>query len=66
MASETLTYNVVSDTSARITMLVTDRATLPKLVAKRIVDGAGHFVPHEKSEAVGAALLDLLASTKDA
>jgi pimeloyl-ACP methyl ester carboxylesterase len=47
-------------------MFVTDRATLPKLVAKRIVDGAGHFVPHEKPEAVGAALLDLLASTKDA
>jgi pimeloyl-ACP methyl ester carboxylesterase len=41
-----------------------DRATLPKIVDKRIVAGAGHFVPHEKPEAVAAALLDLLAATK--
>lgn len=40
-----------------------ERATFPKLVDKRIVDGAGHFVPHEKPEAVASALLDVLRAT---
>lgn len=42
----------------------TDRARFPRLVDKRIVEGAGHFLPHEKPEAVAAALLDVLAATK--
>jgi len=41
-----------------------ERAVLPMIIDKRIVEGAGHFVPHEKPEAVAAALLDLLAATK--
>ncbi len=41
-----------------------DRAVLPKLLDKRIVDGAGHFVPHEKPDAVASALLDALSATK--
>ena len=41
-----------------------ERATLPRIIAKRIVEGAGHFVPHEKPDAVAAALLDALAATK--
>jgi pimeloyl-ACP methyl ester carboxylesterase len=41
-----------------------ERATFPKLVDKRIVDGAGHFVPHEKPEAVASALLDVLHATE--
>ncbi|HWF83215.1 MAG TPA: alpha/beta hydrolase [Vicinamibacterales bacterium] len=41
-----------------------ERATLPKIIDKRIVDGAGHFVPHEKPEAVATALLDVLHATK--
>jgi len=41
-----------------------DRALFPKLVDKRIVAGAGHFVPHEKPEAVAAALLDVLGAGK--
>src|SRR6185503_9281705 len=41
-----------------------EREVLPKIVAKRIVDGAGHFVPHEKPEAVASALLELLGTTK--
>jgi pimeloyl-ACP methyl ester carboxylesterase len=41
-----------------------ERATMPKLIDKRIVEGAGHFVPHEKPEAVASALLDLLGATK--
>jgi pimeloyl-ACP methyl ester carboxylesterase len=40
-----------------------ERATMPKLIDKRIVEGAGHFVPHEKPEAVASALLDLLGAT---
>ena len=41
-----------------------DRAVLPKIVDKRIVEGAGHFVPHEKPEAFASALLDLLGAAK--
>jgi len=41
-----------------------DRASFPNLVAKRVVDGAGHFVPHEKPEPVASALLDVLAASK--
>ena len=41
-----------------------ERTTLSKLVDKRIVEGAGHFVPHEKPEAVASAILDVLAATK--
>jgi len=48
--------------SAEIT--AADRATFPKLLGKRVVEGAGHFVPHEKPEAVASALLEVLAATK--
>jgi pimeloyl-ACP methyl ester carboxylesterase len=41
-----------------------ERATLPKLIDKRVIEGAGHFVPHEKPEAVASALLDVLSATK--
>jgi pimeloyl-ACP methyl ester carboxylesterase len=41
-----------------------DRATMPKLIAKRIVEGAGHFVPHEKPEAMASAIADALAATR--
>jgi len=37
-----------------------DRAIFPKLVDRRIVPGAGHFLPREKPEAVSSALLELL------
>jgi pimeloyl-ACP methyl ester carboxylesterase len=40
-----------------------DRAVFTKLVAKRTVDGAGHFVPHEKPEPVAAAVLDALKAS---
>ena len=41
-----------------------ERAIMTKLVDKRIVEGAGHFVPHEKPEPVAQAVLDVLAATK--
>ena len=34
------------------------------LVDKRIVEGAGHFLPREKPEAVVSALLDVLRATR--
>jgi len=40
-----------------------DRATLPKIVDKRIIEGAGHFLPHEKPEAMTTAILDVLAAS---
>ena len=41
-----------------------ERTMLPMLIDKRIVEGAGHFVPHEKPEALASALLDALGATK--
>ena len=41
-----------------------ERAVLPRLVAHRIVAGAGHFLPREKPEAVSSALLDLLKGNR--
>ena len=38
-----------------------ERALFPKLLARRVVPGAGHFVPHEKPDAVAAALIDAIA-----
>jgi len=37
-----------------------ERSVMTKLLDKRIVEGAGHFVPHEKPEPVAQAILDLL------
>jgi pimeloyl-ACP methyl ester carboxylesterase len=37
-----------------------EKTALPNLVARRVIAGAGHFLPHEKPEAVSSALLDLL------
>ena len=41
-----------------------ERNAFTKLVARRVVPGAGHFVPHEKPEAVAAALLEVLAASQ--
>ena len=38
-----------------------ERAVFTALVARRVVAGAGHFMPREKPEAVSGALLELLA-----
>ena len=41
-----------------------DRASFTRLVARRIVAGAGHFLPREKPDAVSSAILELLAATR--
>jgi pimeloyl-ACP methyl ester carboxylesterase len=40
-----------------------ERRVFPRLVAKRIVARAGHFVPHEMPESVAAALIDVIAAS---
>jgi pimeloyl-ACP methyl ester carboxylesterase len=40
-----------------------ERAALPGLVARRVVDGVGHFMPRERPDIVSTALLELLART---
>jgi pimeloyl-ACP methyl ester carboxylesterase len=40
----------------------TERAVFPSLVARRVIPGAGHFLPREKPDAVATALLELLKS----
>ena len=37
-----------------------ERTVFPSLIARRVIPGAGHFMPREKPEAVSSALLDLL------
>jgi pimeloyl-ACP methyl ester carboxylesterase len=51
-----------TDPLARPTPEVTpaERAVFPALVARRVIPGAGHFLPREKPEAVSSALLELL------
>jgi pimeloyl-ACP methyl ester carboxylesterase len=41
-----------------------ERALFTKLIARRIVAGAGHFLPREKPETVSSAMLELLDATK--
>ncbi len=41
-----------------------ERMSFPRLVARRVVEGAGHFVPHEKPEPVAAALIEVLGASK--
>lgn len=38
-----------------------ERAMFPSLRARRVIEGAGHFLPREKPEAVSSAMLELLA-----
>lgn len=38
-------------------------STFAKLVARRVIDGAGHFMPRERPDAVSGALLELLKSS---
>lgn len=38
-----------------------ERAVFPNLIARRVIAGAGHFMPREKPEAVSGALLELMA-----
>jgi pimeloyl-ACP methyl ester carboxylesterase len=40
-----------------------ERTSFPRLVARRVVEGAGHFVPHERPEPVADALLEVLAAS---
>jgi pimeloyl-ACP methyl ester carboxylesterase len=35
---------------------------IPSLIARRVIDGAGHFLPREKPEAVSSALLEVIAA----
>lgn len=38
-----------------------EREVLPSLVARRVIPGAGHFLPRENPEAVSSAVLELLS-----
>jgi len=40
-----------------------DKASFPNLIARRMIEGAGHFLPREKPQAVSAALLEALAAS---
>src|ERR1700730_11057958 len=54
IAVPTIAVHGADDAFGRPAAAITaaERTTLPKLIDKRIVDGAGHFVPHEKPAAV--------------
>ena len=59
----TITLYGADDTLARPSAEATpaERASFTTLVARRVVGGAGHFMPRERPEAVSSALLELLA-----
>ena len=42
----------------------TERNLFPMLRSRRVIRGAGHFLPREKAEVVAAALLELLGATR--
>ena len=41
-----------------------ERTDLPALVARRVIPGAGHFLPREKPDVVSTAILEVLAASK--
>jgi pimeloyl-ACP methyl ester carboxylesterase len=41
-----------------------ERDLFPALAARRVIPGAGHFMPREKPEAVSSAILELLAANR--
>jgi pimeloyl-ACP methyl ester carboxylesterase len=41
-----------------------ERASFTALRARRVIEGAGHFLPREKPDAVSSAMLELLAGTR--
>jgi pimeloyl-ACP methyl ester carboxylesterase len=57
-----ITVHGADDAFGRPSLEITagDRAVMPKLLEKRIVHGAGHFVPHERPEPVAQAVVDVL------
>jgi pimeloyl-ACP methyl ester carboxylesterase len=40
-----------------------DKASFPNLITRRMIEGAGHFLPREKPQAVSGALLEVLAAS---
>ena len=40
-----------------------ERRSFPKLIDKRIIEGSGHFTPHETPVPVAAAILDAIAAS---
>ncbi|HYR44590.1 MAG TPA: alpha/beta hydrolase [Terriglobia bacterium] len=41
-----------------------ERTQLPSLIARRVIPGAGHFVPREKPDVVSMAILEALTASK--
>jgi len=41
-----------------------ERTQLPSLSARRVIPGAGHFLPREKPDAVSTAILEVLSASK--
>jgi len=60
-APTTLLYggdDVLGQRSSEVTPA--ERELFPKLAAKRVIAGSGHFLPRENPAAVSTALLELL------
>jgi pimeloyl-ACP methyl ester carboxylesterase len=41
-----------------------ERAQFPALMARRVIPGAGHFLPREKPDVVSSAMLEILAAAR--
>jgi pimeloyl-ACP methyl ester carboxylesterase len=53
----------VAPPSRDVSPTAAERAVIPTLVARRIVEGAGHFLPREKPEALVSALLEVIQAS---
>jgi pimeloyl-ACP methyl ester carboxylesterase len=64
IAAQSILLYGANDVLARPAPDVTpaERAVFPALVARRVIPGAGHFLPRENPDAVSSAILELLKS----
>jgi pimeloyl-ACP methyl ester carboxylesterase len=60
----TVMYGATDGVSGTPPAEVSDRVSFPGLVERRVVGGAGHFLPREKPLEVSSALLQLLRRTQ--
>jgi len=62
VAAPTIALYGADDVFGRATTEISagERTVMPKLIEKRVIEGAGHFLPHEKAEPVAQAIVDVL------
>jgi pimeloyl-ACP methyl ester carboxylesterase len=62
VSAPTIALHGADDVFGRATTEISagERNVMPKLIEKRVIEGAGHFLPHEKAAPVAQAIVDVL------